>query len=417
MNDYIEELYDFLKKEIRRFRTRKFNSKFSSFPISKRAEIALFCLKILWAYPVVTKVLYKKYRRKVTFDISLMASFMMFLDDSKLKENLKIKLSVKEGKIFNRINIEKLKLEINKNAWNRNFHPKWLYEFYVSVYGKSGALKIMKFNNEISNQYFIIEKADRKDEILLELTEQIGEKPKHIHNNLFSIPFSPMIFDFNHFEPMKNGEIFHSSIPAILMGEMVEFIHTGVDLCAAPGGKSVALKAKFRDMKLISLDFSFNKCKKMEEKFSSNEFLSDISVINHNAFNTPFKKESFDLVMLDSPCSGSGIMRNRPELRWRMKPTDLSKNINLQKELIKNASTLVKENGFLIYSTCSINPAENIDIIEDFLKENKEFIRHDKKVKIDSENVNEFSAIQTIAPHLHNLDGFFYGVIRKECLK
>jgi 16S rRNA (cytosine967-C5)-methyltransferase len=115
--------------------------------------------------------------------------------------------------------------------------------------------------------------------------------------------------------------------------------------------------------------------------------------------------DKFDYVLADVPCSGLGIIRRKPEIKYKEK-ADLKELPSIQSKILKNASKYVKVGGILVYSTCTIQDVENIDIVKNFLKENDHF----ELVPIDAVNVdvdNQDKGYLKIYPHIHGMDGFF----------
>lgn len=123
--------------------------------------------------------------------------------------------------------------------------------------------------------------------------------------------------------------------------------------------------------------------------------------------------ETFDKILVDAPCSGLGTLRRNPEIKWRVSPGDVIKSALLQKAILDNAAPCVKKGGSLIYSTCTIMPEENEDVIEEFLSFHKNFICTRPPVTIDSRVVDDRGYLRSF-PHQHGADGFFGAVLRKK---
>jgi 16S rRNA (cytosine967-C5)-methyltransferase len=118
----------------------------------------------------------------------------------------------------------------------------------------------------------------------------------------------------------------------------------------------------------------------------------------------PFSEGCFDRVLVDAPCSGTGTLRRNPEIRWRISPADIRDLAKRQKTLLFNAARVVKPGGRLIYSTCSVEPEENEEVVQTFL-ENKEGFR------VVELNLNRAlwtsSGAARTWPHREGTDGFF----------
>jgi 16S rRNA (cytosine967-C5)-methyltransferase len=117
--------------------------------------------------------------------------------------------------------------------------------------------------------------------------------------------------------------------------------------------------------------------------------------------------EVFDRVLVDAPCSGTGTLRHNPEIRWRITETDILSLASQQKKLLRNAAKVVKPGGRLIYSTCSVEPEENEEVVADFLRSTDEF-----RVIAPQSLGTESGAIRTW-PHHQGTDGFFATVFER----
>jgi 16S rRNA (cytosine967-C5)-methyltransferase len=128
----------------------------------------------------------------------------------------------------------------------------------------------------------------------------------------------------------------------------------------------------------------------------------------------------FDKVLLDAPCSGTGVLRRRADLRWKRTEEDLKHLVKLQRDLLESAAHLVKPGGALVYSTCSIEPEENGELMSDFLSEHPEFSQDHAQSYLPAgfriafpEQGHPF--VNTY-PHIHGIDGFFIArLTHNEC--
>ena len=131
----------------------------------------------------------------------------------------------------------------------------------------------------------------------------------------------------------------------------------------------------------------------------------DASQIDENSI------DKFDYVLTDVPCSGLGIIRRKPEIKYKTK-AELKELPSIQKTILENASKYVKLGGTLVYSTCTIQDNENIDVINEFLQENKNF----ELVPIENINVdldNQSNGYLKIYPNIHGMDGFFISKLKR----
>lgn len=189
---------------------------------------------------------------------------------------------------------------------------------------------------------------------------------------------------------------------------------TIIDLCAAPGGKSTYIAELIRDNgKIISCDLYGHKIKLIKNNIfrlgikSIECFVNDATIVNDNFLNLA------DKVLLDAPCSGFGVIKRKPEIKWFKNQSDLEEIISVQKKMINIASKYVKKNGILMYTTCTLNRDENQNIINNFLSNNKNFVIEEIDVTLfrdlKIENINNMI---TLFPSKLN-DGFFMCKLRK----
>lgn len=183
-----------------------------------------------------------------------------------------------------------------------------------------------------------------------------------------------------------------------------------LDVCAAPGGKSFSLSENINCTgELISCDIYPHRLKLIQQG-AERLGLKNIKVCLNDAekFNVQFGE--FDRVLCDVPCSGLGIIRRKPEIRYKF-IEDIDKLVDLQYHILCVSSKYVKVGGKLIYSTCSLNRRENEDNCRRFLEENKDFAA----VRIDG--FSDFGIVDenmiNILPDRHNTDGFFAAVFER----
>ena len=142
-----------------------------------------------------------------------------------------------------------------------------------------------------------------------------------------------------------------------------------LDMCAAPGGKSFRLKSYGAEV--TSMDMSSARLSRLEENAA--RLCLDINIIQHDGTKYDDSFGEFDLVLLDAPCSGLGVVRKHPEARWNRTITDVRSNAILQRKLLSCASQYVTGQGVLAYCVCSLHPVEGVEIINAFVETNPEW--------------------------------------------
>ncbi len=143
-----------------------------------------------------------------------------------------------------------------------------------------------------------------------------------------------------------------------------------LDLCAAPGGKTGHLAELCPDCMVTATDKSVERLATLAE-MTDRRGLGNVEVVPYDEVLT--NRNGFDAVLVDAPCTGTGVLARRPDLRWRRRPGDVPRMAALQLELLRYAAGRTASAGRIIYSTCSVEPEENGEVVERFLSEHREF--------------------------------------------
>lgn len=205
----------------------------------------------------------------------------------------------------------------------------------------------------------------------------------------------------------KNGLVTvqdSASQKAIEMLGIEENMHI-LDLCAAPGGKTTYAAQKLGGTgKVVSCDIHTHKLALIEAN-AQRLGLNNITVIQNDALKP--KKEfekAFDRVIADVPCSGLGIIRRKPDIKWTKTEEEINSLIPIQRNILHNASLYVKQGGRLLYSTCTVNRSENEENVAHFLANHTDFKLTDECSPC---------GIQ-LTPHHFGTDGFFVAVFERK---
>jgi 16S rRNA (cytosine967-C5)-methyltransferase len=301
-----------------------------------------------------------------------------------------------------KINLE-FKDEIEKISVETS-HPRWLIEKWTANFGFEKAVELAKANNEIPPVCF---RPTNKFLGGKELFENY-KKSRFVENC-----FIAESFDKNLSELAERGEIYFQDEASQMVGQAVGLKNKDyfLDVCAAPGSKTTQINSKFKiqNSKLsVAGDLHFSRVKFLRENCRK-QGVDFINVVNYDAENSlPFADESFDVVLIDAPCSGTGTIRHNPEIRYFLQEKDFRELSDKQLRILENASKLVKRGGKLIYSTCSLEPEENETVIENFLKTNVNFEKIAPKVPKRFLTEKEFART---FPSTDNMDGFFISAL------
>ena len=183
-----------------------------------------------------------------------------------------------------------------------------------------------------------------------------------------------------------------------------------LDVCAAPGSKTTHVAALAPGAVIVAGDLFEHRLHTLRELAKQQD--AGVNLIAHDAARAlPFADAGFDRVLVDAPCTGTGTLRHNPEIRWRLQPSDIDELAQKQKSILANASAAVRRGGRLIYSTCSVEPEENEDVVRDFLSKHANFhpISLDAPVDLQTES----GTIRTW-PHRQQTNGFFVAGFERE---
>lgn len=294
-------------------------------------------------------------------------------------------------------------------------HPKWLTKRWLERFGNDDAIKLLEINNKIPNIPLRINSTNYTKQELIELFTEKSIPFSEVEN-FENLLWLEQNINVAQSELFKNGRITIQDPSASLIPLLCapKENHLVVDLCSAPGGKTVYLAELMKNKgKIIAIDKFSNRLKMVNDTAARMGFTN---IETKEADSREFKlenKQFADVVLVDAPCSGLGTLKKKPEIKWKREVEDIYDMAKVQYDILQNASKLVKVGGALVYSTCTIEPEENVNIINKFLENNKNFVVDDAKKYVNEIYVKD-GFIQTF-PHLHNIDGAFGArLIRKQ---
>ena len=189
-----------------------------------------------------------------------------------------------------------------------------------------------------------------------------------------------------------------------------------LDLCAGAGGKTLQLGALMGSKgSLIATDISAKRLERMTPRMRR-AGLSNVRPVAITGMSDPHLKRNkgtFDRILIDAPCSGTGTWRRNPDLKWR--PLNLDGLNQTQAELLQGAVRLLKPGGRIVYATCSILPEENERIVEQFLTQNPDFHLHSAADILAEQGIRVpgVSEMMRLDPAQHGTDGFFAAVLER----
>ena len=283
--------------------------------------------------------------------------------------------------------------------------PSWMVERWLEVFGEEETVKLCDAFNQRPRLSLRVNslRIGQKDMEEIFNREKIRFKPGRFLKNYYSIESK---MDLSQFSPLQEGWVYFqdesAGFPVMLLdpqpGECI------LDLCAAPGGKATFIAEKMKDQGMvIAVDISLEKLKTIKENCDR---LGIESVKLCCADAKSFSCHPVDKILLDAPCSALGTLGRNSDARWRKQKEDIPRLQKLQLEILSRAAELLKSGGVLVYSTCTIMPEENEQVIYRFLEQRKDFKQTDSHLFVDSNLVNEKGFVRTL-PQDHKMDGSF----------
>lgn len=292
-------------------------------------------------------------------------------------------------------------------------HPQFLVERWIKQFGTRKCEEILTENQKIPKIDIIvnINKVSLKEmiEILLQ-NKVIAERSpycpaglKIIKGNLLNLP----------------EEIKKKFYVMDLTAQSFAYIFSQfkgnafLDLASAPGGKGICIKLFHNHKIYISSDLFFTRLLKVKRNFSNFDFNTKLLI--QSILKPALKSSLFDRILLDAPCSGTGVLRKNPEAKWRLKERDFDEYKKKQIELLSSAANLLSSGGLLFYITCSLERKENEEVVMEFLDKRKDFeiFKDFKGIKNPILNFLESSGFIRVFPQ-DELDGMTSVVLKRK---
>jgi len=284
-------------------------------------------------------------------------------------------------------------------------HPAWMVKRYLERFGREDTEKLLNANNEKPYLTLRINAIKTNPQEFKNLLQQVNLKYK-------PGKFLPEFVQLQNLTNITAWDYYvkgYFNIQDESAGLAVRLLDVApgmnvLDMCAAPGGKTAYLGSLMNNQGSITALDRYEGRLKLVRKNNERLGLTCVTTIESDALE--FESKPFDRVLADVPCSGSGTLSKKPDIKWKKDIFDLRKMSEIQLKLIDKASTFVKAGGVLVYSTCSIEPEENIEVVKKFLETHPNFKLESAKGKVEDTLVDENGCIQTL-PQKHQMDGAF----------
>ena len=286
-------------------------------------------------------------------------------------------------------------------------YDKWMIRNWMIHFGKEFTEELLEANNERPNIYLRTNTLKiTRDELIKKLEKQnIKAEKVNVVEEAIKVEH---LKDIENNSLYKEGLFTVQDVSSMLVGKVMNPKENSLvlDVCSAPGGKTTHMATLMNNTgQVVSRDIYDHKLKLIKAA-SKRLGLTNVDVEEFDGMKIDRERiGKFDYVLADVPCSGLGIIRRKPEIKYKEKE-EFRQLPPIQKKILENASKYVKVGGTLIYSTCTIQDSENIDVVNEFLQKNKNFeLVPIKEVNVDLENQEK--GYMKIYPNVHNMDGFF----------
>ncbi|MBO8171097.1 MAG: 16S rRNA (cytosine(967)-C(5))-methyltransferase RsmB [Bacillaceae bacterium] len=302
-------------------------------------------------------------------------------------------------------------------------HPEWMIKRWLEVYGEETTRKMAEANNQppLTSIRVNTLKASA-DEIRQYLADQYPEARIEASS---LVPESLKVSGIGNVAdtaPFREGKCTIQDESSMLVGKT---LRPGpgmevLDACAAPGGKTTHMAELMENRgKIVAADIHPHK-KALIEEHASRLGITIIDTITADATNLAsiLEEKQFDRILLDAPCTGLGVIRRKPDLKWKKRESDVADIASVQYRMLEEISRLVRPGGVLVYSTCTVEPKENEQQVLRFVREHPEFLLDTETADILpvvlSEKYDLSRGYFQILPHHFESDGFFIARLKRE---
>lgn len=291
-------------------------------------------------------------------------------------------------------------------------HPRWLIERWTTAFGSAEAEALAHANNEAAPVAFRVVRSRAQEAQVCEILRAAGAQliPSKVAPGAWRINGAGTLLA----ELITSGKVYVQDEASQLVAMQLD-VRPGqrvLDLCAAPGSKTTELADLSLDSAVIvAADLHEHRLRTLVSSAEVQGLRSIHCIALDGLRPLPFAEGTFDRVLVDAPCSGTGTLRRNPEIRWRISPADIDDLAERQKQILFNAACVVRPGGRLLYSTCSVEPDENEQVVQTFLDNNETF----RLVELTANDVLKTSLGQARTwPQRQGTDGFFIATFERK---
>lgn len=286
-------------------------------------------------------------------------------------------------------------------------HPVWLLKRWTEAFGFEETARFAEANNQTPRPSMrIVRSRSTEAEVLAQLTAGGATVERSsVAAAAWRISGATGLLR----QLAGEGKIYLQDDASQLVAEVVGATagERVLDLCSAPGGKTALIGERMNDRaKIVACDVSASRLSIVARTVELHQ-LTNVRLLLLNAeHRLPFQDHPFDRVLVDVPCSGTGTLRGNPEIRWRLSEETIATFAERQKRILENAASVVRIGGRLVYSTCSVEPEEDEDVVKWFLETQPGF----GQVPISTASTG---SVKRTWPHHEGTDGFFIAAFER----
>lgn len=302
-------------------------------------------------------------------------------------------------------------------------HPRWLVERWIAAYGEETAEAICRAGNEPPHASVRVNRLSTDRRAMLDEMAHAGlsVRPSPLAQDAILAEKAGNLADMPWYRDGRYTVQDESSMLVAAVADPRPGMSV-LDCCAAPGGKSTHLAEIMGNRGTVIANDVHEHKKALIDRQKERLGLSIIETATSDALELDkrYPAQSFDVVLLDAPCSGLGVIRRKPEIKWNKSAEDIAGLADLQRRLLETAAELVKPGGVLVYSTCTIAPEENEQTVGNFLASHPEFEGDpawpaEVLAPLREKGIlpEPFEGRAQLLPHHFGSDGFFIARMRR----
>lgn len=296
--------------------------------------------------------------------------------------------------------------------------PEFIFDRMKKVYSKDDLVDIANSYNGTAFPVLRVNVSKTSRETLLKTLNNISVEAEPSKYSPFGIKLKKRLA-LPSMQEFKDG-LFEMQDEASQLVSMLAVPNSkGVvlDFCAGAGGKSLAVSAiAGNEVKIVATDVSASKLEVLKDRARRAASKNITTMSMKKVFDSSELKNSFDVVIVDAPCSGTGTLRRSPDIRWRLSESEIFSRAAKQLQILSDAATFVKHGGYLIYATCSFLFEENESVVSAFLKSGKYSVvnvsERFKAFGVPVDHLETSEGYLRTSPCMSNMDGFFAAVLK-----